>query len=372
MMFSLPATVLTALLLLAVGCDSRSPASRAVPAAADSLEAGPAYDLRPGDTSSSEAPPRRVPGRLGASGSAMRSGEHATAGDIQIAVDQTLAPLIGAIVDNFMAIYPEARITPVYLPGEEAIERMLDDRSLRLAISTRRLSRDEEAYLRQQQVNPNYAVIGRDGIVLVTAPGNPTSRLTLDQLRGILSGRINRWDEIDPANSWGKITLVFDHPRSSTVRYLQDSLLQGEALRQTQLFAAGTTAQVMRDVAGRPGALGIGGWAWVSDGDDPLTDSLLQGLDLVLLERRPDNTACQYKQQFFGPYQSFLFWRCYPLTRSITIVSRETIFGLGTGLVAYMDGPQGQRIIHKAGLTAVHGIPRRVRLPPKEGAQQIP
>ena len=349
-----------------IGCGPRSSSQDVAPPAPDSVAEAPVYDLRPTD----DRPPR-VPGRLGASGSAMRKGEHATAGNIRIAVDQSLEPVIDAIVDNFMAIYPEAYITPVYLPGEEAIQRMLDSDSLRMAISTRYLTREEEAYLRQQNVNPNYAVVGRDGIVVVTAQGNPTRQLTLAQLQDILTGRIRRWDEIDPANKLGEITLVFDHAQSSTVRFLKDSLLQGADLRQGQVFSAGNTAKMMRYVAAEPRALGIGGWAWTSDVDDPLTDSLLQGLELVLLERRPDSPDCRYEQAYFGPYQSFLYLRCYPLTRTITVVVRETIFGLGTGLVSYMDGPQGQRIIHKAGLTAVHDIPRRVRMPAKEGAQQI-
>jgi len=354
------------IITMVFGCGRSAPQGEAATLPADSLTEAPSFDTKPdGET----AP--RVPGRLGASGSAMRKGEHATRGDIRIAVDQTLAPVIGAIVDNFTTIYPEAKITPIYLPGEEAIQRMLDSDSLRLVISTRRLSRDEEAYLRQQQVHPNYAVIGRDAIVVVTAEGNPTRRLTLDQLQAILTGQITRWDEIDPANGLGAISLVFDHAQSSTARYLQDSLLAGADFRQGGVFAAGSTAAMMREVANRPGALGLGGWAWVSDRDEPSRDSLMQGLGIVLLEGRKDNTECRYKQRFFGPHQSFTYWRCYPLTRTMTVISRETIFGLGTGLTSYIDSPPGQRIIHKAGLTAIHDIPRRVRMPAKEGAQQI-
>ncbi|GAB4403273.1 MAG: substrate-binding domain-containing protein [Bacteroidia bacterium] len=301
----------------------------------------------------------------------LRGTENNSTGSIYIVVDQTLRPVIEAEINTFEAIYPDARITALYMPGEEAIQALLASDSIRMAIATRRLRADEEAMLGAQDVRPKYAPIGKDGIVLVTHPDNPTRTLTLAQLRDILTGRVQRWDQLEGSSKQGNIVLVFDHARSSTMQFLQDSFLTGEPLRREGVYAQQSTPDMMRYVADHPQALGVGGFAWVSDRDDPLAQELLAGVRIVGVERPDSAHACAYDERFFGPYQSYLYQRCYPFTRTMNTILRETFFGLGTGFVAYLDGPQGQRIIHKTGLTAIHGIPRVVRLPAKPGATPI-
>ena len=123
----------------------------------------------------------------------------------------------------------------------------------------------------------------------------------------------------------------------------------------------------------QPVALGIIGLSWISDQDDPDMDSLQVGTRKLKLEKPDRESTCDfYEDGFFGPYQSFLAQRCYPLDRTVNTILREVNHGVGTGLISFMDGPDGQRLIHKSGLAAMHTIPRRVKFPPKEGAKDIP
>jgi len=297
--------------------------------------------------------------------------EHATQGEIYIAVDQALRPIIEAEIANFMGRFPKATINPIYLPGEEAIARMLQTDSIRLVISTRKLTEGETAVLRERVITPDYAEIGYESLMLVGNSGLSTKNLRVDQLKQILTGEIDNWQELNPEAPDQSIRLVFDHPQSSTLRYLRDSLLAGEPMRSDQIFSQQSTPDMLSYVSETPGALGFGSWSWLSDVDDAYVDSMRQSLQIMRLETDTAQAECKETRAFVGPYQSNIYQRCYPLTRAITSIRRESIYGMGAGFIAYMVGPQGQRIIHKSGLVAGKPIPREVRFPERPDGKDV-
>lgn len=306
-----------------------------------------------------------IPGQM------YRSKENTTTGTIYITVDENLMPIIEAEIDNFETLYPRAKIHATYLPGEEAIQRMLIADTIRMAIATRHLSKEETDVLRQQNNSPKYAAIAYEGIALVVHPDNPIRKLEYEQLIGILNGSISSWKQIDPTSSLDQISLVFDHAQSSTLAFLQDSILKDQPMTRTSVYAQSNTPEVLNYVATNPGAIGFGGWAWISDVDDNEGQDLKSGVKLLWLGKGEDTTQCAFDQAYFGPYQSYLLQKCYPLTRTMTTVMRESFIGLGTGFVAHLDGQEGQRLIHKSGLASVHPIARRVKFPRAANSQQI-
>lgn len=298
--------------------------------------------------------------------------ENSTEGAIHIAVDESLRPLIEEEIATFMALHPRATINALYLPGEAAIAHMLASDTIRMAISSRELTADEDAIMQERIITVDYATIGYGGVSMVTHRDNPVKKLDLAQVRGIMSGDIQTWQEIDPAAPAQPIRIVFDHAQSGPKRFLQDSLLQGQMVKGERVFALDSTLAMLEYVRQQPWSLGVGGWAWLSDIDREMVRSYRKELTIMELERNPEwDENCVETGTHFGPYQSYLAQRCYPMTRPITTALRETIFGLGTGFVAFLNGPQGQRILHKHGLYATKGISREIRLPVKEGAKKI-
>ncbi|MEO0469205.1 MAG: substrate-binding domain-containing protein [Bacteroidota bacterium] len=323
------------------GCSTAEPADKNPTASNKPTQDNPAPPQDPGDAPSLK--------------------EDATTGEIYITVDETLKPLIEAQIDNFEALYPEATIHAIYLPGEQAIRQMLSTDTIRLAVSPRRLTKDEEKILLARQNPPRYANIFRDGIALMVNEENPVRQLTREQLVGIMSGELTKWSQINP-EAEGDIIVVFDHAESSVLNFVVDSLLGDKPLLQKR-YAQSPSPAVFDYVKTRKDALGVVGMAWIADRDDSTMRRMRDGLALLKLETRAD-TICQKGQQFIGPYQSYLYTNCYPLTRTINTISRESIFGLGRGFIAEVDHDRGQRIVHKFGLATVHTIPRRVKLPP--------
>jgi len=255
------------------------------------------------------------------------------------------------------------------MPGEQAIHTMLTGDSVRLAITTRKLTQEEEEVLISKTIAPRHSHIFTEGVALLSHKDNPIKTLTRQELKDILTGKKSNWQNLSKSTYSGDIRIVFDHAASGTIRFLKDSLLMGESITQKSVFAMKDSPSVLDYVAENTQSLGVIGISWSSDVDDEKMRDFYSKVNVLRIEKPESGVPCAFKEQYFGPYQSFLAEGCYPLRRPVFTILRETSFGLGTGFVSFLDGPVGQRIIHKAGLSAVHGIPRMVKFPPKEGAR---
>ena len=288
--------------------------------------------------------------------------ESSTVGDITIVVDETLQPIIEEEIETFMFRHKRSKIKAIYLPGEEAIQAMLNSDTLRLVVSSRELTYDEEQMLLKQKTKARPSLIATDAISIIINKANLDSTLSLQHLKGILSGEIKDWKEINPASKLGEIILAFDHAQSSTVQYVQSDILGDVPLRE-DVVAGKSNPEVLEYVGKNKNAIGITGVSWISDRDDKTAAVFKENITVMALEKSGD---CSYEGTYFQPYQGYIHQKCYPFTRGIYAVLREARIGLGTGFVAFLASDPGQRIFHKAGLVPERGITRVVKLPPKE------
>lgn len=296
---------------------------------------------------------------------AIPADEDATSGSISIAVDESLKPIIDAEIATFEFLYEGAKINAIYLPGEEAIAAMLSSDSVRLAISTRELRPEEEALLRKRSVTAKYAHLLSDGVAVISHPDYSGIQLTSDQLKKLFTGETSTWSDLGHSSTGKEVSLVVDNRASSVLMAIRNEYLDGQQPATNRLFALNSTEEVVEYVAANPGSLGFIGSAWISDRDDKEMAARRKKVTFVALEKSKQDTLCLENENFFLPYQSYIYQECYPLSRKAVSVLRESTMGLGTGFVSFMDSPKGQLIIHKAGLATVHAIGRKVKLPPK-------
>lgn len=296
---------------------------------------------------------------------AIPADEDATSGSITIAVDESLKPIIDAEITTFEFLYEGSKINAIYLPGEEAIAAMLSSDSVRLAISTRELRPEEEALLRKRSITAKYAHLLSDGVAVISHPDFAGTQLDSDQLKKMFTGEINSWSDLGHSSTGKELSLVVDNRASSVLMAIRNEYLDGQQPSTDRLFALTSTEEVVDYVATHPGSLGFIGSAWISDRDDNEMAQRREKVTFVALEKSKQDTLCLENENFFLPYQSYIYQECYPLSRKVVSVLRESTMGLGTGFVSFMDSPKGQLVIHKAGLATVHAIGRKVKLPPK-------
>lgn len=266
-----------------------------------------------------------------------------TSGSLSIAVDESLKPLFQAEVQAFEGLYPRADIEVRYVPEGTAAELFLKD-SVHLAILCRKLDAGEESRIRQLKIFPTSTKIGTDAIALIVHPNNPDTLISYPQLQAILQGKLTHWQELEniPGSVQGEIQLVFDNKKSSTLRFLQDSV--GIALQEPAIFfALEDNQKVIEHVAQNKQAIGVIGLSWISDSDDPATQFSLHKIKVLSI-------AAPHQQKYVPPSQAQIAQGAYPLTREMYALSREARTGLASGLVAFLANEMGQRIILKSGL----------------------
>lgn len=267
-----------------------------------------------------------------------------TTGKATIGTDETFRPIIEAEIDVFKAIYGYTELNSDYIPENEAFRRLLNG-DVQMIVVSRRLSSVETEILNRKKIFPRQTKIATDAIALIVAPTNKDTLITLNQIKDLLTGKLESWNQINPGSAAGKIKVVFDNEKSGIVKYLVDSICGGK-LVSTNVFALEYNRDVIEYTSTHPGVLGFIGTSWISNPDDSLHLSFHKKIKVVSVSdnSRPD------ENNSYKPYQAYLVDHIYPLTRDIYIINAEPRNGLVTGFSAFVASDKGQRIILKSGV----------------------
>jgi phosphate transport system substrate-binding protein len=278
-----------------------------------------------------------------------------TTGSITIVADESLRPLVEAEVAAFNGIYHRANVKAIYLPEADAINALLKEDTLRIAIVTRKLTEEESKYmLTERKLRSSALEVATSGIALIVNPANKDTLISIDQIKGILSGKIKTWAEMGGRSKNG-IEIVFDNPNSGLIRQLKDSVAKVDKL-PANCFAVNDNEAVVDYVEKNVNAVGLIGVEWISDADDSTMNTFRSRIKVV---------GVSGDSIHFQPYQAYLALKHYPLMRNITIINCEGRTGLGTGFAAFVASERGQRVILKAGLAPKTMPLRIVQVNPK-------
>lgn len=243
--------------------------------------------------------------------------DNQTSGSIKISIDETYRPVMEQQLKIFLGRFPNARIQAEFKPEAQCFKDFFED-TTRVVFVTRELSEQEKQYCLNKQWVTKSMAMARDAVVFITSADHPRPEFTLTQIRAFMTGADSSYQ------------VVFDHKESSTVRYIQDSLIPGKPL-SPKTFATEGCEQVIDYVSAHPKAIGVIGVSWVADHSDSTTEAFLRKVQVAGI--RPDTGRVQ---EFVKPYQAYIGLQEYPCTRNFYFISKESWQGLGTGLVNYL------------------------------------
>lgn len=268
-----------------------------------------------------------------------------SSGVVSIAADESFEPIIQEEIEVFESLYPLAGIVPRYTTEVEAINLLLKD-SVRLAIVTRTLTKEEIESFHSRKFFPKEIKLATDGLALIVNRSNPDSLLSVRDFRRILTGEVKNWKEIYPDSRLKEIQVVFDNRNSSTVRFAMDSICDGNPLATDNVSALETNLQVINYVAKTPDAIGVIGVDWLGNRKDTTNLSFIEEIRVMAVSAEDVATvANSYK-----PFQAYLYYGNYPLARPIYALLNDPRGGLSWGFASFMTFDKGQRIILKSGL----------------------
>ena len=290
--------------------------------------------------------------------------ETTTRGKIKIGVDESMYLLSEAELYTFQSIYTNAHITPIYKPEQDLMDELLNDSlrkkdSLRIFITTRQLTKNEESYLNGKYIYPVTSPIAYDAVAFIVNLKSKDTLLKYNVIENIFKGKIKYWNEIDKNNNSGKINVVFDNLKSSNVRYIKETFKIDSFPKNC--FVATKNEEVINYVEKNSNAIGVIGVNWISDTQDSLTRNFLNRIKVVAVTPTYDPEG----EDYYKPYQAYVANKSYPFTRVVYIINRESFTGLGSGFTAFVSGDQGQRIVRRMGMVPATMPVRIVKLTKK-------
>lgn len=250
-------------------------------------------------------------------------------GEIDISVDETFRPVMEQQGTVFDSSFPDAKVHIHYKPESECFKDYFEKKA-RLILVTRDLSDKEKAACKDRQIYPTTLPLARDAVAVIVNKESADTLMDMPMLKGILTGQYSK-----------KYTVVFDDAASSTVRFVNDSILRGDKLG-ANVFAAKGNAEVVSYVEKNPDAIGFVGLGYVSDSADPNnTGAFINSVKVVGLKNEKTG-------EFLQPYQAYIALKTYPLTRNVYYINSESYPGLGTGFANFLAQQRGQLIFFHA------------------------
>lgn len=273
-----------------------------------------------------------------------------SSGAISFASDESFSPIINEQIQVFESIYRKAKVSPIYTNEVDAVKLLMTD-SLQLVITSRTFTKNELEILKAKTYSPVAIPLAYDGLSLIINKNNPDSCITVKDVKRILRGEVTQWSDIVPGSKRGEIQVVFDNPKSSTVRWCVDSLLNGQLINSPNIVATNNSKEVINFVEETPNAIGIIGSNWLNDKRDTTNTTWKKNIRVMSISKQETATPLNS----WKPYQAWLLDGRYPFVRTLYALLNDPLKGLPWGFAHFIEQPKGQLIIFQSGLLPYRG-----------------
>jgi len=262
--------------------------------------------------------------------------------DVEVGIDETFKPIMQNLVETFGMAHREANMKPLYVSEDSALRLLVSD-SLRCAIVTRKLTDKELDVVEGHTLGATQTLIATDAIALITNKQNTENRISEEEVRAIVQGKITHWEQLEHHGRTGELRLVFDASGSSTVRYMRDSLCGGGDLRGNVFASEGKSNQsVIASVKQDPNIIGVVGANWLMEQTDTATNDFRR-LSFNVMRVR---AAGAVQDAYEWPNQLRIATGEYPLLRSVYIIHTDPrTNSLLRQFYFFVKGQKGQTII---------------------------
>jgi phosphate transport system substrate-binding protein len=179
-----------------------------------------------------------------------------------------------------------------------------------------------------------------DGLAIYLNSANPIRELTLDQIKGIYTGKITNWKDVGGKD--GKIIAYSRENNSGTYAYFKEHVLANEDFHPSIQTLPGTSA-VTNAVAKDPKSIGYGGIAYA------------KGIHHAMVKKDESSPAVE-------PSMENVLSAKYPISRYLYWYIAGEPTGEVKKLVDWVLGPEGQKLVQEVGYYPL----------PKAGASGLP
>ena len=175
-----------------------------------------------------------------------------TSGKLKLYCNEGIQLHVKNQVYTFCALYPHSIIESIWLTESESVEALLKD-SCKAIIINRLLSGNEKKRFEQKNLFPKFSPIAKTGVALITNRFSAISKLTLEQIKRLLSNELILKDSL---NKTFIPTAIIDNKNSSVSHYLLDSFLQAKSFGP-KCFALNNSLELIKKISENPNQIGF-------------------------------------------------------------------------------------------------------------------
>jgi phosphate transport system substrate-binding protein len=194
--------------------------------------------------------------------------------------------------------------------------------------SSRAMKEEEKKQIQDKYGQPpQEIVVAKDGLSIYVAETNPVKELTLEQIKGIYTGQITKWNALGGPDA--PITLYGRENNSGTYVYFKEEVLD-EADFAAAVQTLPGTAAVVNAVAQDKNGIGYGGAAYA------------KGVKECGIKKDATTPAVM-------PTAATVKDGSYPISRGLFYYLRQAPEGPAKGFIDYVLSPEGQKLAIEVG-----------------------
>lgn len=257
---------------------------------------------------------------------------------IQIKGSDTMVNLGQAWAEQYMKVHRDANVAVTGGGSGTGIAALLNG-TTDIAESSRPMEKPEIAIAREHGIDPVENKVALDALSVIVNPGNPVSKLTVDQLSDVFVGKVTNWKQIGGTDA-PIVLLSRDKNSGSHVFFLEHIVRKGnskgtEEYAKTALMLPSSEA-IASQVATDKNAIGYVGLGYVNPKKQ-------KALAVAKIPAGP----------FVKPSIETAIAGTYPIARPLYWYTNGRPAGIVKNLLDFVLSPEGQKIVDQLGFAPI-------------------
>src|SRR3990167_2143240 len=252
-------------------------------------------------------------------------------GSIQIKGSDTMVNLGQAWAEEFSRKNPGVNAAVTGGGSGTGISAMISG-TADIAISSRTMKEKEINKAKQNGIEPFEIKSALDGLTVVAHPSNPVSKLTIDQLADIFTGKITNWKEVGGNNL--PIVILSREVNSGTHVYFKEHVLRKGDEKSVEEFSPAallmpSSQAIAEEISQNPNAIGYYGMGYISQ------------------KQKVIAVAKDANSPYVEPAIENVQDNSYPISRPLLLYTKGQPQGIAKAFTDFALSAEGQEIVRK-------------------------
>ena len=258
-------------------------------------------------------------------------------GEITIETDESFQSVTEALVERYMALYPNTKINIVVKKEDLGFLDLLDKKA-RVVVMSRELSEKEKKAFDAKVGLPWLpAKFAADAVLFVVPKDSPLESISMEDIYKELNSNAKK--------------IIFDGTNSSNLNFVAQKFQKSPS--ELKFSIINGNENVAEQLKNHPGKIGVIGYNTISRPFGKEAEKLrseLKVLKIVKNNKSYDVSTNNLKNM------------SYPFTRVLYFLTNESYYGLGNGFIRFSCQQIGQIVVEKEGLQPYHIFNREVQM----------